>query len=128
MEPIAIIGLALRFSGDAVSEEGFWKVMIEKRCTKTEWPQSRINVDAFHDKSNPSKSAVRPNVTHSAGTLPLTSCATRSPPEVPIFFQKIQHYSTRLFSPSATMRHPHLIRNNVFFLRLRTKHWKMVCR
>ena len=58
MEPIAVIGLALRFSGDAVSEKSFWDVMMEKRCTKTEWPKSRINIDAFFDESNPSKSAV----------------------------------------------------------------------
>jgi acyl transferase domain-containing protein len=59
MEPIAVIGLALRFSGDAVTEKDFWKVMMEKRCTMTEWPESRINIDSFHCKHNASKSLVR---------------------------------------------------------------------
>ena len=53
-----MIGLALRFSGDAVSEENFWKVMMEKRCTMTEWPKSRINIDAFHNPRDGSKSLV----------------------------------------------------------------------
>jgi acyl transferase domain-containing protein len=61
MEPIAVIGLALRFSGDAVSEESFWKVMTEKRCTMTEWPESRINIDAFHKQGDGSKSLVCSN-------------------------------------------------------------------
>ncbi|KAF1974061.1 hypothetical protein BU23DRAFT_532398 [Bimuria novae-zelandiae CBS 107.79] len=58
MEPVAVIGLALRFSGDAVSEKSFWDVMMEKRCTKTEWPQNRVNIEAFYDDRNPSKSAI----------------------------------------------------------------------
>jgi hypothetical protein len=44
MEPIAVIGLALRFSGDAVSEESFWKV-----------------IDAFHKQGDGSKSLVCSN-------------------------------------------------------------------
>ena len=58
MEPIAVIGMALRFSGDAVSEKSFWDVMMEKRCTMTEWPESRIDIDSFHSKTNASKSLV----------------------------------------------------------------------
>jgi len=56
LEPIAVVGLSLKFSQDAVSADGFWSLMEEKRCAMTEWPKDRLNIDAFH---HPNKD--RPN-------------------------------------------------------------------
>lgn len=48
MEPIAIIGLALKFPQDADTQDGLWDVLMSKTCTMTEWPKDRVNIDAFH--------------------------------------------------------------------------------
>jgi hypothetical protein len=48
LEPIAIIGMSLRFPQDATSPASFWKMMEEKRCAMTEWPSDRLNIDAFY--------------------------------------------------------------------------------
>jgi acyl transferase domain-containing protein len=62
MEPIAVVGLALKFSGEADSEDGLWRVLMEKQCTMTEWPADRLNVDAFYSPSRKEKSSVRPSM------------------------------------------------------------------
>ncbi|KAF7911845.1 uncharacterized protein EAE98_011788 [Botrytis deweyae] len=48
LEPIAIIGMSLKYPQDATSPEAFWKLIREKRCTMTEWPSDRLNIDAFY--------------------------------------------------------------------------------
>ncbi|MCJ1389859.1 hypothetical protein MMC18_002716 [Xylographa bjoerkii] len=54
-EPIAVIGFSLKFPQDATSPEAFWKLMTEKRCSYTDWPKERLNLDAFYhpDSSRP---------------------------------------------------------------------------
>lgn len=47
VEPIAIVGLSLKFPQDATSSEAFWNMILEKRCAMTEIPSDRMNVDAF---------------------------------------------------------------------------------
>ncbi|KAL8949407.1 MAG: hypothetical protein Q9222_004476 [Ikaeria aurantiellina] len=54
MEPIAIVGVALKFPQDAISPDAFWNMMMEGRCAMTEFPPSRMNIDAFY---NPQMSA-----------------------------------------------------------------------
>ena len=49
LEPIAIIGLSLKFPQDATSPESFWKMLMERRCASTEFPKDRMNVDAFYN-------------------------------------------------------------------------------
>jgi acyl transferase domain-containing protein len=52
-EPLAIVGLAFRFPGDADSPEEFWRIMEERRCVMAEMPADRINIDAFyHDDTS----------------------------------------------------------------------------
>jgi hypothetical protein len=46
-EPIAIIGLATKFPGDAANTEAFWETLIEKRSALSKVPAERYNVDAF---------------------------------------------------------------------------------
>jgi acyl transferase domain-containing protein len=54
LEPIAIIGISLKFPQDAVSTGSFWKMLLDKRCASTDFPKDRINIEAFHDP-NPKK-------------------------------------------------------------------------
>ena len=48
LEPIAIIGIGLRFPQEATSAASFWNLLLQQRCTMTEWPKERLNVDAFY--------------------------------------------------------------------------------
>ncbi|TRX97451.1 hypothetical protein FHL15_001729 [Xylaria flabelliformis] len=50
LEPIAIIGFALKYPEDGDSPEGFWKVLEEGRCVMTEWPKHRMRLDAFYEQ------------------------------------------------------------------------------
>ncbi|KNG81069.1 putative polyketide synthase [Aspergillus nomiae NRRL 13137] len=48
LEPLAITGISLKFPGDAVSAESFWKLIIEGRLTMRDYPPDRSNIDAFY--------------------------------------------------------------------------------
>ncbi|KAE8406292.1 hypothetical protein BDV37DRAFT_292236 [Aspergillus pseudonomiae] len=48
LEPLAITGISLKFPGDAVSAESFWKLITEGRLTMRDYPPDRSNIDAFY--------------------------------------------------------------------------------
>lgn len=48
LEPIAVVGLSMKFPGHATSPELFWKMMMEKRCASKDFPADRMNIDAFY--------------------------------------------------------------------------------
>lgn len=49
-EPIAIIGVGCRYSGDIFNLEDFWKVLIEKKSTLRDVPSDRFsNIENLHD-------------------------------------------------------------------------------
>lgn len=48
MEPIAIIGLALKFPQGAESPQSFWDMLIERRSAVTDIPPDRFNLGAFY--------------------------------------------------------------------------------
>jgi acyl transferase domain-containing protein len=53
LAPLAIIGFSLRFPQDAVSPESFWNLIMEKRCASSDFPPSRMNIDAhYHPDTN----------------------------------------------------------------------------
>ena len=45
--PIAIVGMACRFPGDAANVKGLWDMCCEGRSAWTEIPQSRMTAEAF---------------------------------------------------------------------------------
>ena len=47
LEPIAVVGIAMKFPQDAVSCESFWQMLVEGRSTASDVPPSRFNADAF---------------------------------------------------------------------------------
>ena len=47
--PLAVVGFAQRFPGDATTEDGFWNMMMERRCASTDFPPDRLNIDAFYN-------------------------------------------------------------------------------
>lgn len=51
LDPIAVVGLALRFPQDATSPEAFWQMLLEGRSALTDVPQDRYHIDAFYKAS-----------------------------------------------------------------------------
>ena len=58
IEPIAVIGLSLRFPQDATSPQNFWKMLLEKRSAMSDVPSNRFNVEAFHEPGEHKPGAV----------------------------------------------------------------------
>ncbi|KAF2864665.1 hypothetical protein BDV95DRAFT_508906 [Massariosphaeria phaeospora] len=48
LEPLAIVGFSIKFPGDANTSEAFWRMISEKRCASTDFPESRLNIDSFY--------------------------------------------------------------------------------
>ncbi|KAL9074825.1 MAG: hypothetical protein Q9161_001963 [Pseudevernia consocians] len=48
VQPVAIVGFSLKFPQEATSPEAFWNMLVQKRCSMTEWPKERLNLDAFY--------------------------------------------------------------------------------
>lgn len=48
LEPIAVIGMAVKFPQDASSVEGFWQMLLDGRSSLTEIPKDRMNIDAYY--------------------------------------------------------------------------------
>ncbi|RYN77143.1 Compactin diketide synthase [Alternaria tenuissima] len=46
--PIAIIGMNMKFPGDAVSAQAFWELLMSARNVSKEIPSDRFNIDAFY--------------------------------------------------------------------------------
>lgn len=64
LEPIAVIGLSLKFPQEATSPEAFWKMIMEKRCATQQVPSDRYNIDAFQGSDNNRTNQVRPRGGH----------------------------------------------------------------
>lgn len=52
IEPIAVIGLSLKFPQEAKSSESFWGMLVEGRSAMTDVPNDRFNIDAFYHPDN----------------------------------------------------------------------------
>lgn len=46
-EPIAIVGMGLRFPQDATNPEAFWDMLVAGRSARTEVPSDRYNVESY---------------------------------------------------------------------------------
>ncbi|KAK1147595.1 Type I Iterative Polyketide synthase (PKS) [Aspergillus melleus] len=51
-EPLAIIGLSCKFPGDADTPESFWRMLQERRCAMTPWPEDRVMLEAFSHRDS----------------------------------------------------------------------------
>ncbi|PIG69495.1 polyketide synthase [Aspergillus arachidicola] len=48
LPPLAIVGISLKFPGDAVTPDDFWKMLLEGRAAASEFPPDRVNIDALY--------------------------------------------------------------------------------
>ena len=49
LEPIAIIGYSVKFPQNMTSPDSLWKALAERKSAMTEFPKSRLNIDAFYN-------------------------------------------------------------------------------
>ncbi|KAF9873136.1 polyketide synthase [Colletotrichum karsti] len=52
VEPIAVIGMSCKFSGDATTPQKLWQLVLEGRDGWSTIPKSRFNSDAFYNKDH----------------------------------------------------------------------------
>ncbi|KAG6993746.1 reducing polyketide synthase pksF [Physcia stellaris] len=48
LEPIAVVGLSLKFPQVPDSADAFWDLLMHKRCTATDFPPDRLSVSALY--------------------------------------------------------------------------------
>ncbi len=48
LEPVAVIGLSLKFPQDATSPEAFWQMLLDGRSALSDIPEDRFNADHFY--------------------------------------------------------------------------------
>lgn len=46
--PIAIVGIACRFPGDAVNPDKLWELCAKKEAAWSEIPKERMNIDSYY--------------------------------------------------------------------------------
>ncbi|KAI0805327.1 putative polyketide synthase [Xylaria sp. FL0064] len=49
LRPLAVIGMSFRFPGGSTSDDGFWDMLMSKRCASAEVPPDRFNIDAHYN-------------------------------------------------------------------------------
>lgn len=60
LEPIAIIGLSLKFPQDVTSPRAFWDMLVEGRSAMTEMPKHRFNLEAYYHPNSEKPGTVGP--------------------------------------------------------------------
>ena len=105
VEPIAVVGFSLRFPEDAISADSFWEMLMEGRCTATEFPEDRLSVDAVYHPDENRRGTVR-TMHPRIGVRCLTDylCSCYSSPFAAdtlskIVLQRLTHRSFRFQSP-----------------------------
>jgi len=61
MEPVAIVGLAFKLPQGVETEDRFWEILEQGKSLTTEWPKSRVNVEAFTSSNNATPNTVSYN-------------------------------------------------------------------
>lgn len=77
LEPIAVVGMSCRLSGDASDTQKLWELLSQGRSAWSKVPKDRFNQEAFHDPSAEGKPG-RVRTYHSPAGLPwpYTECTT----------------------------------------------------
>lgn len=53
VQPVAIVGMAMRLPGGVHDAEGFWDLLVNKRNGQCRVPSDRYNIDAFYGPGKP---------------------------------------------------------------------------
>lgn len=68
--PIAIIGMNLKFPGDAVSAQAFWELVMSARNVSKEIPADRFNIDGMSSLSEGVAQVTPANFGRQLSTIP----------------------------------------------------------
>jgi acyl transferase domain-containing protein len=63
-QPVAVVGIALKFPQDVSSAEDFWQMLMNGRCAATGIPKERMNADTFHGSGENNFDTVRQSKHH----------------------------------------------------------------
>ena len=63
LEPLAVVGLSLKFPQDATSPESLWNMLMEGRCAMREVPEDRWNLASFYHPDGERKDCVSKRTT-----------------------------------------------------------------
>ena len=74
LEPIAVVGMACRFAGEASSVDKLWEMMMNGRHAASDIPEDRFNADAWYHPSPERKGAVCPPGVCLMAYREITSC------------------------------------------------------
>ena len=94
LEPIAVIGLSVKFPQEATSAKSFWKMLVEGRSAMTDFPNDRFNIDAFYHPDNSRPGTVR--TLHGGDTPIMTDCYCRCRSEGVTLSKRILEHLTPL--------------------------------
>ena len=97
-EPIAVVGMAMRFPGDAKSSEQFWDMLSKGRSAHGKVPKDRFNADGYYHPDPARAGSVR-TVLQLVRRRGISDMRCRSISRVVIFLAKILRNSTLPFSP-----------------------------
>lgn len=61
-DDIAVIGIAIKFPGDATSTDSFWNMLMDRRSALSDVQQDRYNIDAFWSPGAFEPGTVRPKI------------------------------------------------------------------
>ncbi|ORX95044.1 BcPKS1, polyketide synthase [Clohesyomyces aquaticus] len=64
IEPIAVVGMSLKFPQGATTPNSLWQILIDKKCTMTEWAEDRINIGSFHNANRSETSSISARGSH----------------------------------------------------------------
>lgn len=128
-EPVAVIGMSCRFSGEASSIEGFWEMLRHGRTGHGPVPSSRYQASAWHHPSHDRKGAVGlplSSVNCGLQGIMLIFSLFRSTMTVVSLSRRTPRTSMLPFFQSPLKRRPVWIQCNGFYWRWLMKHLKMV--
>ena len=95
LQPIAVIGMSLKFPQSATTPESFWNMLLDGKSAMTEFPKNRLNIDAFYHPDANRRGSVRTDW----DVKPVFSCLTTPKSfhsEEVIFSRKISRSSMLL--------------------------------
>lgn len=126
IEPIAVVGLSLKFPDDATSPESFWNLLMEKRCASREIPSDRANLEAFYHSDGTRPDAVSSKLLWCSSHNFLPYLLHSSTFEVDILSVKTWERSMPRSSRYHRQKPCRWILSIVTSWKLPTEHWKMV--
>jgi Beta-ketoacyl synthase, N-terminal domain len=88
IEPIAIVGMAMRFPGGSHSSEQFWQMLIEGRSAHKKIPKERFDAEGYYHPDAARAGAV--SLYSLAYNLPSTDWYHRLMSKAGIFYPKTQ--------------------------------------